>query len=699
MEDGPYRNTRSSAGSLNRSLDAGSENPNEVFDDSENNLSTPTRQSRGDIIKGARNRTPSGHLLANSVDEIRNIFDTNPKLGSPYACKKALKQKLVNELKSVNANQRDGTPYSLGTAHNKGSKQVRSAKKAGVKDKYKQCQLDFGPIDKGDKRLEKIVTPFENQEVLKEGAKYQDLRDQAAVNQLFLESDDFTLNRTNMEGRNINKDQTEPSAIETQLEALEAEEPKVMDIRLVIQMFKDIKSDLKINNDKFDNVTVSQTNMDDKVTTLKKEVGFYKAKTDMMSGVIQKMSKTMSRLEDRVTKLESKDKKPSVTVAGMQVSTDKEEAKAQVKDFMYKNLETDVEIEDVYHVGDANPKLLVAVLQSAEDKAEILKNKTKLKDVVNENGKKFYVSDYLTPEINEKRIRQRQIYQDNKRNTASQVEMAFFRGGLKIQNETYKSKVVVPEPADILNLQPEEFDQIMKIKIPPGQKVVEGNNALIGFSIPVKTHSEINKAYIKMKLKFPQATHIVCSFQIPGIETYFCSDYCDDGDTGAGRKILDMMVRNKITSRAIFVIRITDGSKMGYKRFEAYLKAAKNAIEETSYNPLTKTEQKIDHMFNDKKPTSQTVGRGGNVRGRGRGGRIYRVVSPKTVRERLNRSRNMDYNEYENEFQFRNPWRQDERRDGMYQNDWAEGENQPVEHWDGPTDGNMINRNLDENPQ
>ena len=77
MEDGPYRNTRSSAGSLNQSTEKGGHFENldstnlEVF---QNNI-TPNTPKNREVNTREQVRTPSGHLITNSVGDIRNFFD------------------------------------------------------------------------------------------------------------------------------------------------------------------------------------------------------------------------------------------------------------------------------------------------------------------------------------------------------------------------------------------------------------------------------------------------------------------------------------------------------------------------------------------------------------------------------------------------------------------------------------------------
>ena len=405
--------------------------------------------------------------------------------------------------------------------------------------------------------------------------------------------------------------------------------PQVMDLRLVIEMFKDIKNDLRTNNDKIDGIAATQTLMSSEVTTLKSEVSFYKKKSEVMSGTIQNMAHSVNTLEKRVSKLETNLKHPSVMISGLKTSHKKQEAKVQVEAFLQDNLGLDMEVIDTFNLSSVETSPVVVCVKNQEEKRLILQNKSKLKDTVNAEGKGFFINDHQTPEINETKVHQRQIFQANKRNVASRVDMSFVKGSLKIQNETYKSKVRVPQPSEFLQLTPQEYDQIMEIKLQQGVKVSEQGNMLVGFTRPVNSFQEINQAYMKMKLKYPQAKHIVCAFKIPGEEQYYCSDYCDDGDHAVGRKILELMNKNEVNCRVIFVARYTDGTKMGPRHYAAYLEAAKNAIEQQQYNHLTKTTQTIMQMTSQQRkfPTVQNA--------RKKSVRTYAVLSEVSARRKI----------------------------------------------------------------
>ena len=265
---------------------------------------------------------------------------------------------------------------------------------------------------------------------------------------------------------------------------------------------------------------------------------------------------------------------------------------------------------------------------------------------------------------------------------ANRDEMSFFKGGLKIQNQQYKPKVTVPKPGDLLSLTEEELDEIFKIKTLQGTKVAAEGNVMIGFTIPANSYQQINAAYLKLKLKYPQAKHIVCVYQIPGAESYYNNNYCDDSNTGIGRRVLDLMSRNGITSRALFIARYSDGTKLGSKRFPMYLDAAKNTIEAMKYNPLTQTSQEVKQQRNERPKYGDF--RSSNRGRSGRGGRMKTYVPPSdtTLKRKLypQQATPLEGNV--------NPWNLNTDRDNTEMNNSWDTTDPPLEDWQSATEAN-----------
>ena len=95
--------------------------------------------------------------------------------------------------------------------------------------------------------------------------------------------------------------------------------------------------------------------------------------------------------------------------------------------------------------------------------------------------------------------------------------------------------------------------------------------------------------------------------------------YCDDDDFGCAKQMTDLMVQNKISNRAIFVVRAC-GEKLNAERYRMYQEAAKQVIGQYPRNDITGEIQQITIQDGaDPKPTGSRGYKRSNYRGRGRG--------------------------------------------------------------------------------
>ena len=146
---------------------------------------------------------------------------------------------------------------------------------------------------------------------------------------------------------------------------------------------------------------------------------------------------------------------------------------------------------------------------------------------------------------------------------------------------------------DVMDLNEEEFRKILSIPITTGKVIAAEGNYFTGYTICIQTHKEIRDAYMKLKLTKAEARHIVCAYNIPGMELQYCKDYWDDEEYGAGKFLLKLLMDHKITSRAIFIVCRTNGRKIGTIRHKHFMDAAISAINVNQYNKYAKKEQKI----------------------------------------------------------------------------------------------------------
>ena len=148
----------------------------------------------------------------------------------------------------------------------------------------------------------------------------------------------------------------------------------------------------------------------------------------------------------------------------------------------------------------------------------------------------------------------------------------------------------------------------MKKKLAEGEMVKGENSKFIGFTNTVSELKDIEVLYSKMKLLHSSARHIVCVYRVAGLNKFECKDYCDDGDAGSGRTILNWMSKNNIISRVFFIARYVDNeSSNGMEKFDNYLQAAMNALLQDPINSENGRDDVADILEKDLAQTAQKL--------------------------------------------------------------------------------------------
>ena len=296
------------------------------------------------------------------------------------------------------------------------------------------------------------------------------------------------------------EDQSSESEIKDRYEEemeqmLKLKDPKMMDLKLVHEMFNDIKKDwrnIKQDNEKkqtsINSVETAQTQQATEIQEINSRYDKQQKKTEVLESVVIGMANKIKTMEERVIDLERKSIKNCVVLSGFYASDNKRVGMNQVEEFFESEMGVNVAIEDLYYIEESQPRSIVLTFQTLQDKTIVMENKKKRKDIENKDGKQYYINDLLQAETSERRRKERAIYNRDKNTVAHKVEMSFFKGGLQIQNEQYKPKVKEPQIQDVLVMTSEEVDAILALKIAMGEKVHFQGDTFVGFSKPVNDY-------------------------------------------------------------------------------------------------------------------------------------------------------------------------------------------------------------------
>ena len=406
---------------------------------------------------------------------------------------------------------------------------------------------------------------------------------------------------------------TSPDVItHSQQEQLMAD-PKSLSLEVVFGMFQklqvdinqlkrqDCSKDVKKLQEQVDQHTeqirganFDQLQQQDKIDKILQDLDLFKTKTEIMAGVIQRMDVVMNEQAVKIQRMEADKAKCSIIIKNLYSGPKIIDAKLEVYKLLYEQMQVDVTVNDVYFQANYTPRPIVVVLLNFKHKKRVfgaIKKKAHLK---NKDGKKYILQDLYTPEAKDTRNRYQQIFDMYEGDQTQQDKIKVVEKGLAIGAQKYTRKITEPTVHEILKMDLNDIKQFLSVKIGQGKQINEQNSAFLGFTICAQSYEEIRQAYYKLKIVHAGARHIVCAYSIPGQEKHHCNDYCDDGETGAGKLLLNSLMENKITSRAVFVVRYCHGQKIGTIRHKCFAQAAAEAINTNKYNKYTKGSQEME---------------------------------------------------------------------------------------------------------
>ena len=325
-------------------------------------------------------------------------------------------------------------------------------------------------------------------------------------------------------------------------------------------------------------------------------------------------------LTKRVSQIELNNTKKAITINGLHIySEKKEETGKEIADFLEEELALRPLIDDFFFIGQFTPRTIVVYLSSLQEKREILSRKSILKNVTNVEDKPIFISDYWTAESSErKKVEMELAATNDKLPNDKKMAVDYSYAKMLLDGEPWqkKKKVNVPSANDLIDLDMDSLSRVLKMHVTKGKEIKESSSRFIGYSLVPGDYKEIQEAYYKLKLLHPEADHIMCAFYMQESNDIFAQDYCDDGEHGGGRKLLDYLLENRLKQRAVFVVRYFGGIKMNNQRFLCIRQAAIEAVSQSPENEILQTLQQpqSDDPIDLYKPAGSPQGKQRRVR-------------------------------------------------------------------------------------
>ena len=341
--------------------------------------------------------------------------------------------------------------------------------------------------------------------------------------------------------------------------------------------------DLKGNKDSISSLDTNFKTEQEKLTKLTERLDKEEFQSKLLTAVVIKQDNVISELKKEIETLKKGQRKPNMFISGIIEVEDesKESRKAMVANFFKGIMEInkDIPIVDAFRIGKGNPRVMKIVLANPYDKGLIFKNSSNLQGKKNAKRKLYFINDDQSEMEREERKYMQQLKKENELLAdGEKMKIKLHHGKLIVNNETVKPPIMIPFPVDILTMDGEEINEALEVKTYEGESHAEQGSDFICHYQKVRSIDEIQQGLVKMKIKYGDASHIVTAYRLENALGPYNQSFLDDGEAGAGRRILATLQKLEAENLAVYIIRYFGGRKLGLRRFDIYCDLAKKAV-------------------------------------------------------------------------------------------------------------------------
>ena len=395
-----------------------------------------------------------------------------------------------------------------------------------------------------------------------------------------------------------NKMETEHNEGSTNQYKMKEQKVEALDLQTVMGMFRRLEEKMNSFENRRDSVVPENNQQDNskvsalenKLTKCQDELEMLKRKCFLMKCANKMAFGAIDELSKKVNNLELNNNKKTVAIHGLYLKSEKKEAMGrEIEYFICNEVGVEVNVDDFYLIGTYLPQICIVSFATLQDKREVMRNKHNLKGIVNRDNRPIFINEYWSNEANEKKKNELRLNQDNDKLTSDDQFQTEYQGQNLLLDghpwEDYK-KVRTPSSLAIIDMSQQQLDEVLEIYLSQGKVFEEKNSRYSAYMVHADSHQFIQNAYLKVKLLHPAATHVMCSYILKNPKELFDKDYCDDGDFGAGRAMLQYMEDKNLSGVACFVVRYYGGQKLGPTRFDMLRTALDSAMLEHSTQTL-----------------------------------------------------------------------------------------------------------------
>jgi len=333
------------------------------------------------------------------------------------------------------------------------------------------------------------------------------------------------------------------------------------------------------SSDILHSVSFTSDSVDDlqkSVLDLKKQNAELKHKCCILEGRLTRAEKEMMEVKEESLKQEARSMRDNLVFFNVPGETENEVCEDTLRYFLATEMKINednmqkIQFDRVHRTGKNERdrhRAIVAKFNPYEGRQIVLSHIKYL-----DRNKKFGVNEQLPKQMLERKKQLKPVYKNakkDKKNVKWSMDKLMIEGKVKeAQKDTIKN----------VNLDITEKAMNLRVRSSPLQQIQD--DSFRGHSVNIATQDDIIPALhaVYADSRVARASHNVYAYRIKTPSGRLIEHYEDDGEWGAGAKVLMMLQDNQVVNKLVCVTRWDGGTYLGSVRFRQIVDAAQMAL-------------------------------------------------------------------------------------------------------------------------
>ena len=322
-------------------------------------------------------------------------------------------------------------------------------------------------------------------------------------------------------------------------------------------------------------------NNSSEVETLRQENSYLRKELQVLKSVVINLDRRVSQQESEITDLKGRSMRDNILIHGLE-EEENEDLSKRVPMLIKEHLQLDdvgfirIHRNGPRFQGSTRPRSITGKLKNPSDKDRVLSAIRQKRETSRQSDMPFFITPQTPLQVNETK---KKLQEMNTKYREENVKTKIIGNKLVFPNgNVYRDRVQPPRAEDILTMDEEEIERLEETVVVKGEEITQEGNTFKGLASTVQTYAHIKNLYKKV-LRDPEyacANHNILAYRFKDAEGRVHDGYCDNGEYGAGRRMLKALADQGILNAAVIVSRRL-GKHLGPRRFEIMNKLALSA--------------------------------------------------------------------------------------------------------------------------